>query len=155
MLESGDQAPDFTAPTQSGEPLTFSEFRGERAAVLYFFPRDGTPICTRQACGFRDQHEAFLEAGAVVLGVSGDSPGRHERFAAREHLPFPLVSDADGRIRELFGIRRRFRVFPRRVTFVVDQTGTVRTVIDSLFTAERHVCDALAAVRRLQRVTGT
>jgi peroxiredoxin Q/BCP len=117
--------------------------------VLYFYPQDGTAVCTAQACAFRDAYEDFVKAGAVVIGVSGDSEKSHEQFAASKRLPFLLVSDADGAIRAAFGVPKTLWLLPGRVTYVIDKQGIVRHVFNSAFTAGRHVAEALDVVRKL------
>ncbi len=104
---------------------------------------------TREACGFRDAYEAFLAAGAEVIGVSGDTAERHRRFAEAQRLSFPLVSDADGSLRRAFAVPRTLGIFPGRVTYVIDKQGVVRHVFSGQFAAERHVAEALAIVRTL------
>jgi thioredoxin-dependent peroxiredoxin len=146
----GDQAPDFTLPSQSGEPVRLSDRIGKGVVVLYFYPRDNTPGCTAEACAFRDSHEVFAEAGAEVIGVSSDSADRHAAFAGRYDLPFTLLSDAGGRIRKSYGVPNVLGVLPGRVTYVIDREGTVRHVFNSMTNIDRHVGDALDVVRRLQ-----
>ncbi len=149
-IQSGDEAPDFTATTHDGRTVRLSDYRGKQAVVLYFYPRDGTSVCTRQACSFRDAYEDFLDAGAAVIGVSGDSLERHREFAAQQRLPFVLLSDADGKIREAFGVGNTLLVLPSRITFVIDRKGIVREMFDSLLFAERHIKRALEVVRGLR-----
>jgi thioredoxin-dependent peroxiredoxin len=146
----GDTAPDFTLPSQSGEPVRLSDRLGERVVVLYFYPRDETRGCTAEACAFRDSHEVFAEAGAEVIGVSSDSVGRHAAFADHHKLPFTLLSDEGGKVRKSYGVPAALGVIPGRVTFVIDRTGTVRHVFNSMANIGRHVGDALAVVRELQ-----
>jgi len=146
----GDQAPDFTLPSQSGEPVRLSDRLGEQVVVLYFYPRDNTPGCTAEACAFRDSHEVFSEAGAEVIGVSSDSADRHAAFAGQYDLPFTLLSDAGGRVRRSYGVPAVLGVLPGRVTYVIDRQGTVRHVFNSMTNIDQHVGDALAVVRRLQ-----
>lgn len=146
----GDQAPDFTLPSQSGEPVRLSDRLGEQVVVLYFYPRDNTPGCTAEACAFRDSHEVFSEAGAEVIGVSSDSAERHAAFAGRYDLPFTLLSDAGGRVRKSYGVPAMLGVLPGRVTYVIDRQGTVRHVFNSMTNIDQHVGDALAVVRQLQ-----
>jgi peroxiredoxin Q/BCP len=146
----GDQAPDFTLPSQSGEPVRLSDRLGEQVVVLYFYPRDNTPGCTAEACAFRDSHEVFSEAGAEVIGVSSDPADRHAAFAGRYDLPFTLLSDAGGRVRKSYGVPAVLGVLPGRVTYVIDRQGTVRHVFNSMTNIDQHVGDALAVVRRLQ-----
>lgn len=149
-IQVGDRAPDFTLPSQSGEPVRLSDRFGERVVVLYFYPRDNTPGCTAEACAFRDSHEVFSEAGAEVIGVSSDSADRHTAFAGRYQLPFTLLSDAGGRVRKSYGVPSVLGLLPGRVTYVIDRQGTVRHVFNSMTNIDRHVGDALAVVRRLQ-----
>ncbi|HJY67834.1 MAG TPA: peroxiredoxin [Streptosporangiaceae bacterium] len=146
----GDQAPDFTLPSQSGKPVRLSDRLGEQVVVLYFYPRDNTRGCTAEACAFRDSHEVFSEAGAEVIGVSSDSADRHAAFAGRYDLPFTLLSDAGGRIRKTYGVPAVLGVLPGRVTYVIDRQGTVRHVFNSMTNIDQHVGDALTVVRRLQ-----
>jgi peroxiredoxin Q/BCP len=148
-LRLGDVAPDFMAELHTGEQLRMADFRGRQVVVLFFYPRNNTSICTREACAFRDAFEAFTEAGAVVIGVSGDSLDRHRSFAERQSLPFYLVSDRGGSISRAYGVPKRLGLLPRRATFVIDRDGVVRHAFESLFTADRHVSEALAIVRQL------
>jgi len=144
----GDPAPDFAAPSKGGI-VRLSDYRGKHPVVLYFYPRDHTSVCTAQACSFRDHLESFRAAGAVVIGVSGDSIASHERFAGKHALPFPLVSDADGSIRRLYGVPKLLGLIPSRVTFVIDREGIVRSVYSALFESERHALEAIAALERI------
>ena len=146
----GDQAPDFSLPSQSGEPVRLSDRLGDQVVVLYFYPRDNTPGCTAEACAFRDSHEVFSEAGAEVIGVSSDSADRHAAFAGRYELPFTLLSDTGGRVRKSYGVPAALGVLPGRVTYVIDRQGTVRHVFHSMTNIGQHVGDALTVVRRLQ-----
>ena len=149
-IKVGDQAPDFTLPSQSGEPVRLSDRLGERVVVLYFYPKDDTPGCTAEACAFRDSYEVFAEAGAEVIGVSSDSAGRHAAFAGRHHLPFTLLSDQGGRVRKSYGVPALLGLIPGRVTYVIDREGEVRHVFNSMTNIGQHVGDALEVVRRLQ-----
>jgi peroxiredoxin Q/BCP len=145
----GDRAPTFTAPTQSGEPFVLADHIGRQVIVLYFYPQDGTPVCSAEACAFRDAFADFFAAGAKVVGVSGDSVDSHRAFAGRQRLPFTLVSDSDGAIRRAFGVPSTLWLFPGRVTYVIDRQGMVRHVFNSALSAGRHVTEALAVVRSL------
>ena len=145
-VEAGQKAPDFTLPDASGRPVRLADFRGKRAVVLYFYPKDDTPGCTAEACSFRDAYEDFQEAGAEVIGVSSDSQASHEQFAKRHHLPFTLLSDAKGDVRKKYGVPSTMGLMPGRVTFVIDKKGVVRHVFNSQLQATRHVKEALAAI---------
>jgi peroxiredoxin Q/BCP len=149
-IKVGDKAPDFTLPSATGEQVRLSDRLGDHAVVLYFYPKDETPGCTAEACAFRDGYEAFTDAGAEVIGVSSDSSGRHASFADRHQLPFTLLSDQGGRVRKSYGVPAVLGVLPGRVTYVIDRTGTVRHVFNSMTNIGQHVNDALDVVRRLQ-----
>jgi peroxiredoxin Q/BCP len=149
-IQAGDKAPDFTLPSQAGESVRLSDRLGERVVVLYFYPRDETRGCTAEACAFRDSHEVFAEAGAEVIGVSSDSVGRHAAFADHHKLPFTLLSDEGGRVRKSYGVPAALGLLPGRVTYVIDRTGTVRHVFNSMTNIGRHVNDALGVVKKLQ-----
>ena len=149
-IQVGDKAPDFTLPSQSGDPVRLYDRLGDHVVVLYFYPKDETPGCTAEACAFRDSYEAFTDAGAEVIGVSSDSAGSHASFADHHRLPFTLLSDRGGRVRKSYGVPTVLGVVPGRVTYVIDQSGTVRHVFNSMSNIGRHVGDALDVVRRLQ-----
>jgi peroxiredoxin Q/BCP len=149
-IEVGDKALDFTLPSQSGELVRLYQRLGERAVVLYFYPKDDTRGCTLEACAFRDSHEIFTDAGAEVIGVSSDSVDRHAAFADRHHLPFTLLSDQGGQVRKRYGVRATLGVIPGRVTYVIDRQGIVRHVFNSLTGIDRHVSEALEVVNKIQ-----
>src|SRR5215475_4952188 len=149
-IEVGDKAPDFTLPSQSGDQVRLYDLLGRSVVVLYFYPKDETRGCTAEACAFRDSHEVFAEAGAEVIGVSSDSAGKHAAFADHHKLPFTLLSDKGGRVRKSYGVPPVLGLIPGRITYVIDRTGTVRHVFNSMTNIGQHVGDALAVVRRLQ-----
>lgn len=145
----GSKAPDFTLPSQSGEMVNLKEILGNKPVVLFFYPKDDTPGCTKQACAFRDEHEAFRVIDAELIGVSSDSVESHEGFAARHDLPFTLLSDEGGKVRRLYGVPNTFGLFPGRVTYVIDKDGVVRHVFSSQIGVENHVEEALKALRSI------
>lgn len=145
-IQVGDRAPVFTAPLQDGGTFDSAALLGRRWLVLFFYPKDNTPVCTREACAFRDSYERFVAAGAEVVGVSGDSAASHATFAAKHRLPFPIVADTDRRLRNLFGVFSLMGVIPGRVTYVIDRDGIVRLAYSALFASDAHVERALAAV---------
>ena len=149
-LQAGDQAPDFSLPSQTGTLVRLSEYVGKRVVVLYFYPKDNTRGCTAEACAFRDSYEVFTEAGAEVIGISSDSVDSHEEFASQYRLPFVLVSDRHGEVRKRFGVPSMMGVVPGRVTFVIDRKGTIRHVFSSMTQIDQHVGEALAIVKELQ-----
>jgi len=149
-IQVGDKAPDFSLPSQSGGEVRLADRLGERVVVLYFFPKDGTPGCTAEACAFRDSHEVFTDAGAEVIGVSSDSVASHAAFAGRHELPFTLLSDRGGQVRKSYGVPTVLGLLPGRVTYVIDRSGTVRHVFNSMTRISHHIDDALQMVRQLQ-----
>ena len=145
-IDVGDRVPDFSAMTQDGTEIRLADYLGKRALVLFFYPKDGTPLCTQEACAFRDSYEEFSDAGAEVIGVSGDSEESHRSFATQHKLSFPLISDTDGSLRKTFGVPRTMGLFPGRVTYVIDKSGIVRKIFSSQFTSNEHVRQALTAL---------
>ena len=150
-LKVGDKAPDFTLPSQMGDNVTLSEFFGKKAIVLYFYPKDESAGCTREACRFRDSYDAFTDLGAEVLGVSSQSVESHKSFASHHGLPFLLLSDADGKVRQLYGVPATMGIIPGRVTFIIDKKGVVRHVFSSQFQPEKHIEEALKILKELEK----
>lgn len=151
-IKVGDRAPDFSATTHDGMPIRMADFLGKRALVLFFYPKDGTPICTQEVCAFRDSYEDFVDAGADVIGVSSDSETSHRAFAQKHKLSFPLICDVDGSLRKAFAVPNSMGLFPGRVTYVIDQSGVIRQIFSSQFASTEHVRQALNA---LGSVAGT
>jgi len=151
MIKNGDVAPDFELPAVHGGSFRLGERRG-RPVVLYFYPKDHTPGCTAEAKAFRDRYETFSATGAEIVGVSSDSIQSHQRFAGKHRLPFPLLSDAGGEVRKLFGVEKTLGLIPGRATFVIDGDGIVRHVFASQLEATRHVAEALTALAALPAV---
>ena len=137
-------APDFSATTHDGKRIRLSDYLGKRGLVLFFYPKDGTPICTKEACAFRDSYEQFAAAGADVIGVSADSDERHRAFARQYKLSFPLISDADGSLRKAFAVPKTMGLFPGRVTYVIDREGIIQHIFSAQFASDEHVRQALA-----------
>jgi peroxiredoxin Q/BCP len=142
----GEIAPDFTLLDQRGKPVRLHELTEQRNVALYFYPKDATPGCTLEARAFRDAYDVFIAADTEVIGVSSDSVKSHERFAANERLPFLLLSDRDGMVRELYGVERTLGILPGRVTFVIGKGGVVRHVYSSQLRATQHSREALQAI---------
>src|SRR5688500_545353 len=147
-IQVGDKAPLFTAQAHDGSTVALSDLIGRKAGVVFFYPRDGSAMCTAEAGAFRDSHEAFVAAGAAGIGISGDSLDRHRAFAEQRKLPLLLVSDEDGSIRRAFGVPKTLGLLPGRVTYVIDREGIVRHIFNSQFSAGQHVHEALAILRR-------
>jgi peroxiredoxin Q/BCP len=148
-VKVGDAAPEFDLADAEGRQVRLSDFRGKRSVVLYFYPKDDTPGCTKEACSFRDSYESFKDAGAEVIGVSSDSGESHRKFSAKFKLPFTLVTDTGGAVRKRYGVPATLGVLPGRVTFVIDRDGVVRHVFNSQLQATKHVDEALAVLKRL------
>jgi peroxiredoxin Q/BCP len=148
-IKIGDRVPDFSLASQSGATVKLSDFLGKKCVVLYFYPKDDTPGCTAESCAFRDSYEVFSEAGAEVIGISGDSVDSHVRFAAKYNLPFTLLSDENNQVRKLFGVPATMFILPGRVTYVIDQEGIVRHIFDSMLDFKAHVDEALKTVKSL------
>lgn len=148
-MRVGQCAPDVTIPLHNGEAINIAELHHSRPVVLFFYPKNNTAICTKEACAFRDAYEDFVAAGATVVGVSGDSAASHEEFAGKHRLPFLLASDPDGALRRAFGVPKTLGLIPGRVTYVIDRAGVVRHMFSGQFVADRHVSEALNAVRAI------
>jgi peroxiredoxin Q/BCP len=147
----GEKAPDFTLPSQMGDNVTLSEYQGKKNVVLYFYPKDETRGCTREACEFRDRYDIFTRLGAEVLGVSSDTLESHKSFATHHGLPFLLLSDKDGKVRKLYGVPSTIGIIPGRVTFIIDTKGVVRHVFNSQFQPEKHIEEALKVLKELEK----
>jgi peroxiredoxin Q/BCP len=150
-VKVGDKAPDFTLPDQTGSTVNLRDFIGNKIIVLYFYPRDFSRGCTAEACAFRDSYDVFVEAGAQVLGVSPQSVDSHNKFAIMNKLPFVLLSDEHGKIRELYGVPSTLGLFSGRVTYIIDKQGIVRHMFSSQSHPTKHIEEALKIVRELGR----
>ncbi|MCS6942876.1 MAG: peroxiredoxin [Geminocystis sp.] len=148
-LKVGDKAPDFALPSADGKIVRLSDFLGKKAVVLFFYPKDDTPGCTMESCTFRDNYQVFQEAGAEVIGISGDSPQSHRQFASKYQLPFPLLSDENNLVRKLYGVPNALFFLPGRVTYVIDKNGIIRHIFNSLFDVKAHVQEALKTIQSL------
>lgn len=140
-LKVGDAAPDFSVNDQSGKPVKLSDFKGKKV-VLYFYPKDNTPGCTAEACNLRDNYQALMKAGYVVLGVSQDDEKSHQKFIDKFELPFPLLADTEKEIHEKYGTWVEKSMYGRkymgtaRVTFVIDENGKIEEIIEKVKTKD-------------------
>lgn len=149
-LTPGTKIPEFMLPDQDGRNFSSLEVVGKKPLVVFFYPRDHTPGCTREVCAFRDNYEAFHEMGAEVVGISSDSQRSHGKFAAAYRLPFRLLSDEGQKVRKLFGVKGSFfNLLPGRETFVADSKGIIRLVFNSMDPAG-HMKQALKALKEAQ-----
>jgi peroxiredoxin Q/BCP len=146
MLKPGSQAPEVALQDQDGRLFRLSSLRGKGPVVVFFYPKDETMICTKEACGFRDIHHEFVEQGATVIGISADSPSSHKAFALHRRLPFVLLSDPGDVAYRAFGLRY-FLGLKQRATFVVDTEGIIRSAFSNRRVASRHVRLAIATLR--------
>ena len=150
MLAVGAVAPDFSATLDDGTPFKLSEFRGKQNVVLYFYPKDFTPGCTKEACSFRDNYAEIAAYDAVIYGVSGDSTDSHARFRETHSLPFPLIPDPGKEIIRLYEAKGTFGLMTARATYVIDKTGVIRAAIRHDFRVSEHVPEVLAALEAFQ-----
>jgi peroxiredoxin Q/BCP len=134
-----------------GDNVTLSEYLGKKNIVIYFYPKDESPGCTKEACTFRDSYQQLADLGAEVLGVSGQSVESHVAFATHYGLPFILLSDKDNRVRELYGVPATLGVIPGRVTYIIDKRGVVRHIFNSQTQAQRHVEEAKSTLEQLSK----
>lgn len=142
-VQVGDTAPDFTLTSQNGQPISLKDFRGQKCVVLYFYPKDDTPGCTKESCAFRDSYEDFKNAGAEVIGVSGDSSESHAQFANKYQLPFILLADTGNQLRKLYGVPSTLGLLPGRVTYIIDKQGIVQYIFNSQLNFKGHVEESL------------
>jgi len=140
-LKIGDHAPDFTSTDQDGNPIKLSDFRGKKV-VMYFYPKDNTPGCTAESCNLRDNYEMLQKQGYVVLGVSKDSEKSHQKFIKKYDLPFPLISDVDKSVHDVYGTWALKKFLGKeymgtlRHTFVIDEKGIITEIIEKVKTKD-------------------
>ena len=147
-LKIGDKIPSFSAADSQGNVFESDSILGKKSVVFYFYPKDNTRVCTEQACSFRDQYEEFKDLGAEVIGISSDSTKSHQKFARQYQLPFTLLSDADKKLRRLFGVPNDLLgLIPGRVTYVADKEGIVQLVFNSM-SGKIHIQKALQILRK-------
>jgi peroxiredoxin Q/BCP len=149
-VAAGSLAPNFTLPSQSGKMVSLRDFLGKMPVILFFYPKDDTPGCTKEVCTFRDRFQEFSKLDAEVIGVSSDSVESHRSFATRHDLPFTLLSDEGGKVRKLYGASSTFGLVPGRVTYVLDEEGVVRHIFSSQLGVEEHIEEALEALRSIR-----
>ena len=150
-VKVGDKAPDFTLQSQMGDDVTLSEFVGKKNIVLYFYPKDETTGCTKEACTFRDNYEELTNLGAEVIGVSGQSVESHISFASHYGLPFILLSDEGNKVRGLYGVPSSMGIIPGRVTYIIDKKGMVRHIFNSQTQAQKHVEEAKKTLLEIEK----
>lgn len=144
----GDKAPDFAAQDQDGKTVRLSDFAGKQTVLLYFYPKDQTPGCTKEACGFRDRMDELKKKQVTVLGVSKDDAASHKKFIAKENLNFTLLADTDGKLTEAYGAKMKDRDLSRRVSFIIDKSGRIVHVTDSA-SADKHLAETKEFIDKL------
>lgn len=146
--KAGDKAPAFEAKDQDGKTVKLSDFAGKQAVLLYFYPKDNTPGCTKEACGLRDRIDDLKKKGVAVLGASRDDAASHKKFIADHSLTFPLLTDVDGKLTEAYGAAMAGRPMSRRVSFLIAKDGKITHVTDSP-SADKHLAEMKDAVDKL------
>jgi peroxiredoxin Q/BCP len=150
-IKIGSTIPLFSLPDQNGNMFNIDSVLGKKKLVIYFYPKDDSQGCTKEACSFRDQFDIFSEAGAVIIGISGQSVKSHKEFAGKNRLNFTLLSDKGNKVRKLFGVPTNFfGLIPGRVTYVTDRSGKVVYIFNSQVQAEKHVDEALRILKDMQ-----
>ncbi len=150
-MKVGDKVPSFSLQDQNGQVFKLDEELNRGPLVFFFYPKDETPVCTAEACSFRDANDDFVKAGAAVFGVSSDDVASHKKFADKHKLNYRLLADVGGKVREQLGVPRSFfGLKDGRVTYVVDKSGVVRMAHEAALQAQNHVDQAISIIRSLQ-----
>ncbi|WP_321331733.1 redoxin domain-containing protein [uncultured Bacteroides sp.] len=150
-VKVGSTVPSFSLKDQNGKTFVLDSVLGKQNLVIYFYPKDDTPGCTKEACSFRDQFEVFKDKNTMIIGISGQSVQSHLDFAHKYQLNFTLLSDEDNSVRKLFGVpSSAMGTIPGRVTYIVDKKGKVVFMFNSLVNAEKHVEEALRVIKTLK-----
>ncbi|EGC40232.1 hypothetical protein DICPUDRAFT_25457 [Dictyostelium purpureum] len=147
-LKVGDKAPEFTCKDKDGKDVSLSQFSG--IVVLYFYPKDDSSVCTKQACEFRDKYQKFIEAGANVIGVSQDSSASHSQFTSKYSLPFTLLTDKDGQLAKEYGVEKTALFLPGRTTYIIDKNHNIAHIHSSLLNASSHIEESLKIIEKLK-----
>jgi len=153
-LKEGQEAPDFSLPAADGKHVKLSDFKGKKNVVLYFYPKDDTPGCTKEACSFRDVSRGFRAAGAEIFGVSFDDLNSHKKFSDKYELPFPLLTDQDKSVAKRYGVYKKKSLYGRsfmgiaRTTFLIDRDQKIRKIFTNV-KVEGHAGEVLTQVKSL------
>ena len=146
MIKVGDKVPNFKLKDQRGNDFLFNDQLGKGIIVLYFYPKDETLGCTKEACAFRDSYEEFTGSGAIVIGISSDSIKSHKSFAEKYKLPFTLLSDENSKVRKLFRVPKTLGLIPGRVTYILDGEGIVLHIFNSQLLINNHIEEAMKII---------
>jgi peroxiredoxin Q/BCP len=147
-LSAGDSIPVFSLRDQQDQVFNISDYIGKKILVVYFYPKDETSVCTKEACSFRDHYADFTKAGALVIGINSGTVESHQSFQRNHQLPFTLLSDPGNKVLKLFGVRSKFLISGRE-TFVIDKTGKIRFTYDSFGDGPAHEAEALKFIQTL------
>ncbi|BAX81441.1 peroxiredoxin [Labilibaculum antarcticum] len=150
-MEVGSKVPTFELNDQNGQQFKLETVLGKKNLVIYFYPKDDSPGCTKEACSFRDQFEVFADADAMIIGISAQSVESHLEFAKKHRLNYTLLSDTGNKVRNLFGVPSSlFGLIPGRVTYVVNKEGKIAYLFNSQIQAQKHVDEALRIIQELR-----
>lgn len=149
-IQIGDHCPIFSLPDSLGKDIQVNDYLGQKILVLFFYPKDDTPGCTKEACAFRDAYADFVDLGCEVFGISSDGAATHQNFQQKHQLPYPLLSDSQKKVRQQFGVPGNlFGLIPGRVTYVIGLDGKVAGIFNSQTNPVGHITEALKVVKSL------
>lgn len=150
-IKIGDHLPSFSLPNQDGIIVSIDDIRRDRKLVLYFYPKDNTMVCTREACGFRDSYSKFEMMDCEIVGISSDSPKSHHQFATKHYLPFTLLSDSENKVRKLLGVPKDLLgLLSGRYTYVINENGIIIHIFNNHLSAAKHITESLKALEHDQ-----
>ena len=145
-IEVGDAIPNITLKDENGIEVNINSIK--KPLIIYFYPKDETPGCIKEACKFRDEFQSFVDLGVPIFGISGDSSASHKKFKEKYHLPFTLLADSNNKVRKAFGVPKSLLFLPGRVTYIVNEKGIVMYRFNSQFGAEKHIENTLKFLRK-------
>ena len=149
-LKIGDTIPLFILKDQNNNDFDIENYRGKKPLVIYFYPKDDTPGCTKEACSFRDEFEVFTDLNVEVIGISSDDVTSHKNFADKYNLPFTLLADTEKKVRKLFGVPKSFLgLVPGRVTYIINKQGIIVHVFNSMTDTNKHITESLSVLKEI------
>ena len=152
-LKVGDSIPIFILNDQDGNAFNIDSYKGKKVMVIYFYPKDDTPGCTKEACTFRDAYESFTDLDVKVIGISADDVESHKKFVEKYKLPFTLLADIDNNVRDQFGVPKSLLgLIPGRVTYVINKNGIISYIFSSQFNAKKHIEKSLSIIKEMNNV---
>jgi peroxiredoxin Q/BCP len=150
-VKVGDLAPDFSLPNQDGQMVRLSDYVGKSPVILFFYPKDFSGNCTREVCAFRDNYDVFRKMGAEVIGISQGNVESHQNFSSQYYLPYILLADEDGAVRNAWGVPKAFGLITGRVTYILDLKGIVRSRYESQININGHIQEALNTLKKIAK----